>query len=580
MASKVRTVIETLFNVFDKEGELVPFRLNEIQIRIDNEIIEPIEKFRESGFEYTDDCIQDVLRNSILKYRQGGVTTLVMAWYLVECMSRYSVCVMLTHDKEHSEKLLYRARLMLKHMNGPSPKTAKLNDNEISFAKTDSIFYIGTAGSKEFGRSATITHLHCSEIAFWKDPASLMKSLFQAVPKRSGVMTQETTANGWGNWLQKSFYNYRGGKGGFRAHFFPWYIHEEYFSHSPLILDLVSPDERGYERSLYKRIRKACPELAPELVRSKLQWRREKIDENEGDKDRQSAVRDFNQEYPSTIDEAFTLTGGSLFSNVRAQECEHWSYAGNNTLSHRLHPYPGYEYSLGADFSGGTGNDNSTINVVCLNTQEQVFRFADNHTNPIDFANLICKIGKYYNEAYLVPESNAHGLAGMTIVRRNYPLHRIYKHILNKTESNASRNIPTYNYGWRTSQTSKPFMVGIAQQFFYLGWKIYDALTEDELRSFTEDPETGKMDGQGAHDDCAISFMLACIGALKLMRLRGIQLFEFEGDLGVPIISTITAEAIEINKPIEVTWRGSDGTYQVPFKEVFKKKSGRRNVHA
>ena len=108
--SKVRQVIEAMFQVYDKQGELVPFKFNNIQAQIDREVIEPIERYRKAYKMGVADALplemQDQLRHSILKYRQGGVTTLVMAWFLVDCMAGYAVSVMLTHDKEHSERLL------------------------------------------------------------------------------------------------------------------------------------------------------------------------------------------------------------------------------------------------------------------------------------------------------------------------------------------------------------------------------------------------------------------------------------------------------------------------------------------
>jgi hypothetical protein len=596
MSSKARKVIETLMMVYDKEGNLVPFKFNDIQAKIDDLIIEPIERFRELGFEVSEEWIQETIRACILKYRQGGVTTLIMAWFLVECMTRYSVCVMLTHDKEHSEKLLYRARLMLKNLKGPSPKTSKLNDNEIAFAKTDSVFYIGTAGSKEFGRSATITHLHCSEIAFWKDPASLMKSLFQAVPKRSGIIIQETTANGWGNWLQKSYYAYRSGKGGFKAFFFAWYIHNEYISSTPWIKEWDLQDYTEFklndsviqvpnEKIVYKRILKYSRAnhlgWSREYICQKLQWRREKILENVGDKSFRHALKDFNQEYPSTYDEAFVVTGGSLFGDVRVVESSKWVSTGPNACRLLPHPVAGFEYTLGGDYAGGTGNDSSSINVLCLNTKEQVYRYADNQINPIDFAHKICEVGHEFNEAYLVPESNNHGLSGNTIVKRNYTIYRIYKHIINQGPTNAERNIPTYGYGWKTTAQTKPFLVGITQQFVSAGWRIYDPLTEDELRSFVEDPDTGKMQGSGAHDDNAISFMLACIGVLKLYRLRGIAFVELDSsdevqrEVMLPVID-ITPVA-DVPKKIETTWRNEQGAVLIPFKDLFGK---RKSVHA
>lgn len=579
MPSKVRKVIETLFQIYDKNGDLVDFKLNAIQRRFDEEVIVPIEHAEENGYDVPP-VVLDRLRSSVLKYRQGGISILILAWFLTKCMQRYCVCVMLTHDKEASEKLLYRARIMLKNLKGAQPETSKLNDNEIAFAKTNSLFYIGTAGSKEFGRSATINYLHCSEIAFWKDPARLMKSLFQAVPKLSGVIIQETTANGWGNWFQKSYYSYMGGRGGFIPQFFPWYIHEDYVSTTPYVPNAIEPVERREERKLYRRIRKALPDLPKSEVRAKLQWRREKIDENIGDQTRQSAIRDFNQEYPSTIEEAFIMTGGSLFGDVRRVESPDWQIDSAYSYIKTGHPKAGYTYALGADYAGGTGNDSSTIIVLCLETREQVYRWSDNYINPVDFSALIVEQGKRFNEAYLVPEVNNHGIAGVNLVKKAYPLHRIYKHVLVRGFSNAQHNVQSYGYGWRTTATSKPYMVGIAQQFLLNGWVIYDSLTEDELRSFAEDPETGKLAGTGAHDDHAISFMLACLGILRLLRNAGIDLDNLNDN-----VIEVAAEAIQSShSPTRELTVGNpafdaNGRYLLTFEDMFTVK-GRRTIHA
>jgi hypothetical protein len=582
--SNIRRVIETIFMVYDKNGDLVPFIFNNIQLEIDREVIEPIERFRkaysrdkELPSEFQEQ-LQTQLRHSILKYRQGGVTTLIMAWFLVDCMARYSVSVMLTHDKEHSERLLYRARLMLKNLKGPKPKFSKLNENEIAFEKTQSVFYIGTAGSKEFGRSATINNLHCSEISFWKDPASLMKSLFQAIPKATGVIIQETTANGWGNWFQKSYYNYLSGRGGFSARFYPWYIHEEYFSDTPFQSELFTMDERKLEWSLAKVIYKALPGISKHEVRRKLQWRREKIDEAQGDRDRSAAYRDFQQEYPITYREAFIMTGGNLFGVVEVEASALWSYVGPGAyhLAHDLSRF--FSYSLGADFAGGTGHDFSSIVVLCLELRCQVYAYRNNQINPVAFAEKICEVGRTYN-ALLVPEVNNHGLAGVAIIKRNYELAKIYKHILPQGFTNASMNIPSHGYGWKTTGQTKPYMVGIASQFLLSGWKVYCPILSDELMSFVEDPQTGKLEGAGDHDDSAIAFMLACLGILRLLKFAGTNLLDLETIPELPASVTEEPKSVTATLVSSPSWRDSNGTYQVAFTDMFKLK-GRRSSHA
>lgn len=479
MASKVRQAIEELFWIHNKEGILVPFRFNEIQSRIDEDIIEP-----------------DVKRASILKFRQGGVTTLVMAWFLVECMRKYTVAVMLAHDRDHTEKLLQRARLMLMHMN-VKPRTSRVNDNEIRFARTNSTFYIGTAGSKNFGRSATITHLHCSEIAFWKDPKGLLVGLKQAIPFKSGTIIQETTGNGWGTWFQKEYYRYLEKKGGFKPCFYPWYIHQEYVLPSSTPLHLTPP-----EVELARKF---------DLTEDQLYWRRVKIDDDfEGDE------TFFNQEYPFTVEDAFRLTGGSLFSEVKRVETNTWEEVSPHLYIKKGHPIKGYTYVFGADSAGGTGNDNASTVGICLNTREQVLEYAYNRISPPNFAKLIlAKWGKIFNSAYLVPETNSHGLSTLAVLKEIYPRERIYKHVVQQ-KLNSVINVPSHGYGWKTSSLTKPYMVGVAQRLLPQ-LALYSPHLVDELLSFTE-TEEGKLEGIGDHDDRAIAFMLACIGYLKLLR--------------------------------------------------------------
>jgi len=280
-----KDAIESLFRIYNKEGILVDFILNKPQCMIDE--------------------IMDAKpRNSILKPRQKGCSVYVMARFLIDCMNEHTVAVMLAHDKDHTERLLRKAQEFLQNMKGPKPKTSRANENEIYFDRTQSSFYIGTAGSKNFGRSATITRLHMSELAFWKDPKAIRTGLLQAVPG-TGEVVEETTANGYGTWYQKYYYRLMSTSGSrVNPIFFNWLIDDEYSSLTPLTGPLTSDEEqiiKDFGASLHQ-----------------IQWRREKLEEMDYD------LPLFKQEYPLTVDEAFKFTGGSLFTNLVLEETEEW----------------------------------------------------------------------------------------------------------------------------------------------------------------------------------------------------------------------------------------------------------------
>lgn len=480
----VKHVIEQLFLIPDKKGDVVPFILNNIQ--------KDIHETRTG-------------RDDILKFRQGGCTSFVEAWFLTECMNSYTRAVMIAHDKEHTERLLQRCHFFLSTLRGPKPQLKKANDQEIIFSKTHSSFYIGTAGSRQFGRSDTITHLHCSEYAFWKNPKSLMQGLFQAVPHDTGVIVKETTANGMGTYHHNQYKKAMQGLSRFKDHFYPWQIFEEY--QSPVPKDFEPTIE---ELSYMKEINYA-------LTEGQLQFRREKvIDDFDGNVDL------FNQEYPGTINMAFIVTGGSLFSDMKKVEDGNWEKSvtehGGALFVLKPHPIKGLHYVIGSDVSGGTGNDYSCMQIVCVETAEQVAEYRINTMKPPPFAEVLIDFGLQFNTAYLVVESNQHGLSVLSILKDKYPTGRIYREIRYQKVNSILRAIS--NYGFKTTATSKPFVIGLLMQYLQGPMTIHGIQTETELHEFTE-TETGKLGGPS--DDLVIALACACVGLQKEQKLYAIN---------------------------------------------------------
>lgn len=452
----------------------MPFILNNVQQDLHNKLMEHS-------------------RLDVLKFRQGGVTSLVMAFFLVECMSRYCTCVMIAHDRDHTEKLLQRCRLFLDLLKGPKPQLSRINDQELYFSKTHSTFYIGTAGSRNFGRSATITHLHCSEYAFWRDPQPLMAGLLQAVPHDTGLIVKESTANGFGTLHHKQYLQALKGESKFVAVFYPWYIFEEYKSSTPLRLPYTSK-----ELELKQKYG---------LSDAQLQWRREKIEEF-GDE----AL--FCQEYPATPEEAFLVSGGSLFPNAQAVESPDWikgvaPFSGGALFLLSSHPKANMHYAFGIDVAGGTGGDYSTIQGLCLETGEQVLVYSTNVLPPPTFARVVKQLGEEYN-AFLVPESNQHGLSVLDVLRvEGYPLSLIYK----DPKSRGER-------GFKTTLQSKYKLVGILQRMLPT-LTLYDLGTVDELRGFGETDLDTLGNLYAEHDDRVIALALACVGLQRLSLMHG-----------------------------------------------------------
>ncbi|MGW8178091.1 MAG: hypothetical protein ACWGQW_04760, partial [bacterium] len=334
----------------------------------------------------------------------------------------------------------------------------------------------------------------------------------------------ESTANGYGTYHHKQIMRALKGNSRFRLLFYPWYVFEEYVSQTPLTGAL---DEK--EDDLREKFN---------VTDAQLQWRREKIEELEGDENL------FCQEYPSTIEEAFLVTGGTMFPSVKWTPSDNWIRArewsrelggsfhllsshletskGSGLSDGRSLALPGLHYSMGADCAGGTGNDYSEAQVVCLETMEQVATFRSNTISPPRFAESLSKIGAIFNKAYLVPESNQHGLSVLACLRvlEPYKSHQelVYRSRVPIKSQMLDRARKIGALGFKTSSTNKYLLIGILQNLID-ELTLYDEITVDQLRGFGEREEGRLGNIESGHDDSVMALALACEGILKL-RLR------------------------------------------------------------
>lgn len=473
MLSAEAHIIENLFTIINKDGEEVPFKLNKAQRDIDKSL---------TG------------RDLYPKARQRGVSTYFLARNLVRCLSvKNTSAVVISHESEATQRMLGRVRYWIETMKGPKPIVDNYSKNEITFPKMNSRFYIGTAGSRKFGRGDTITDLHASEIAFWPDAEDLARGLFQAVP-RKGNISIESTGNGKGNYyhrmcmnagnVDKLYENQRM----FVTHFLPWYEEEEYCV--PLSLEeelkiLGSLREDLEEPMIMKRFNLSAGQIA---------WRREKLQEFDWD------LRSFKQEYPSTLDECFQATGHSIFPFVNYIPTERWQKVSRELHVLEDHPIPGHRYIIGADISAGVYRDDTVIEVVDLETFEQCGELVTDSTAPDIAATKIRDLGEYFNKAYAGVESNNHGLTTLNELRKIYPLERIY------ADREVTRQSSIVKFGVATTAKTKPLHIGYLRQLLVDTLLIHSPFLKDQLDTFIE-KEDGKLEAENCCKDDAVMAM-------------------------------------------------------------------------
>lgn len=470
--------IQSLFHILNKDGVKVPFILSPAQLFLDS---------HDNPFGRS--------RLIIAKARQKGFSRGILAKFTVRCLGREGIrATVLSHENKSTQRLLGSAHYFLKHMNGPRPTLGTDSRIEMTFPLRDSAFYIGTAGSRTFGRGDTITDLHCSEYAFWEGTENFTAGLFQAVPY-NGRIYIESTGNGRNN---DFYYTWTHAEQmGFTKIFFPWFADDEY---SLPVTKQWTPQVTKHAHYLL--------EIKEKFNLSDQQmfwydWKLGELREN---------LQMMQQEYPSEPEECFQATGGSIFPDVKHTYSGEWKHSRFGALfvhKHFSHPIEGFHYVIGADPSGGTGNDDAAIVIGCVETGEQVLELADNTLNPIRFSRALCDLGFAYNEAFIVCESNNHGAAIIPYLRDNYPRHKIYKRKLG-----TSTQPPLY--GWNNSDTAKHALIGLMQEELDSLY-IHGQQTCNELLSFEEDAN-GRMGSRS--DNLVIATGLMLLGMKKYSHYR------------------------------------------------------------
>jgi hypothetical protein len=497
MATPERFAIESLFRIVNKDQVEVDFKLNAAQETVDNNFSRRI---------------------IIPKARQEGVSKYFLARSAIKCMGvKNTKAVVISHDGESTERMLNGVRYYLETMKGPKPIIKTNSKNEISFPKTNSVFYIGTAGSRSFGRGDTITDLHCSEVPYWPDPKRLMTGLLQAVPKVSGSISIESTGRGSGDWFHSLCMRAAKGQSSFKLVFLPWQNFPEY----------KVPMTQEEQNEFMLHLREDLDE--PQLVKSygmsaeRLAWRRIVL-EDECDND----LYEWNKEYPSCLDDCFQAAGGGIFRVVNYVESPDWIQVDSAFAKLNNHPQADKHYIIGGDVGAGVGKDASVAEVFCLETGEQVAEYINNKIEPDIFGIKLAELGRIFNEAFIGCESNNHGILTLKTLAEydhstadfRYPSNKIYR-----TPAGASKapkdavNLVT-RLGVRTTSRSKPFIIGTLRTKLAQGMVIHSVILKNELSTFVE-LEDGSMGATtGCHDDTVMASAMAAYveskGALSL----------------------------------------------------------------
>jgi len=380
----------------------------------------------------------------VLKARQEGVTSLIMALFLQDCITRpNTTSVVIAHEEFITQRLLAKAKIFEASIPPEvKPEMHHKSAYELSWEDIHSTFYIGSARSFVFGRGERIDNALCSEVAFWQNPEKIINPLL-AMPEEGHIIL-ESTPNGEDNYFcdtwKQAVRGWKDGASLFKPLFFPWWLCDDYQlgvekglpadAHSPLEYD-------GEEADLVKR---------HNLSEGQIRWRRLKLASPLGIM--------FKQEYAEDDQSCFLQVREAIFDtqvlNEKARGCFPPVDSFENTAIW-FKPEEHHIYILGADPTVGI-HDPAAFTVWDLAGLKLCARFK-NILEPKPLAEKLKLIGRYYNKALLVVENNNPGVAVLSYLMD-------YENLFYMRDINTGR--PSGRAGWTTSAQSKSYML---QQF-------------------------------------------------------------------------------------------------------------------
>jgi hypothetical protein len=480
--------LTNLYKIKDKEGNLVTFEPNETQLQ----------HLAERG---------DRKRGRILKYRQGGFTTLYCIDYLDDALwTPGFTAAIIAHERETLDKIfqiIKRAYDNLPESLRPTTRqdTLRMLRFESAFdgLPLDSAIYVAMKL-----RGGTVQALHVSERAHIEGEQSqeLEAGSKQAVPI-SGRISEETTANGMNDFYEGFMRNWNKSTLGdldYYSYFYAWHEHGEYTL--PGTIDEYTPEDLRLKELVRQAYNK-------ELTDGQLLWYRWKHDEMKtvGNLEGLRPEQLMKQEYPSTVLEAFQSGLGNVFNLEMLDRLQPAAPIRTTSTGIRIWKEPikrgdryinedGQEaeysedrkYVMGGDPGGG--GDLTVLDIWDPVTGEQVAQWSglDRADEAAEVAHEMCLL---YNNAFAGIENNMLSLILF--------LSKLYDNLYSTTVIDEKFNRQTRKIGWNTNAKTRDPMID----------EFLMKLTVSQMKTFVKKDNGKREHADGKHDDAVIAAMIA-----------------------------------------------------------------------
>lgn len=519
--------MEKYLKIRTKDGRLVNFAMNHAQKKSEKMIQElQVKKGKP-------------VRVIWLKARQLGISTYCEGKIFHDTANNpFKNAMIIAHEDKATQNLFAMSKLFYEEL-PPTLRPMKKYSNESALVFENptndeneklknpglrSKITVATAKNVDTGRSATVHTLHASEVAFWDNAETLMVGLLQCVPDTPNTSVFiESTANGVGGWFYDFWKRSERGETDYIPIFLAWFENPDYTrpfeskaEKDVFITDCmnITYDEQGREVKTEERWLHETFKVKWE----QLNWRRWCINNKlNGD------LEKFHQEYPSTPDEAFIVSGRPRFNitslkrylaNLKEpikigyleEKDSKVQFIDDQNGYIRIWRKPEKDkfYVIGADVAEGLVNGDYSVGVV-YDDEFNLCASWHGHIDPDLFGDELVKLAMMYNEAYIGVEFNNNGQVTIRKITNREYWNIYYQKNYDKVTDQLTQKI-----GWRTTKRTKPLMIGALAEYIRECWvdMPWDLLVNECLTYVVDDE--GLTNAQtGCHDDTVMATAIA-----------------------------------------------------------------------
>jgi hypothetical protein len=413
-----------------------------------------------SCFPYQETCVKKFHKeqnNIILKSRQTGLSVVTAGYVAWRLMFRYDEKILIiANDGAGAVRFLDTVKQFIEYLPDWMKPDSIDTENQKKIMFSNNSYAEAKASSPNAGRGDSLTMLILDETAFIKDAEAIWMGAGMALSATGGKCIMISTPNGTGNLYYKTWVDAINNANKFVGTTVHWTENPN----STVGLEWkVNPTGEQVPWSPWyedqcKRLNWDSVKIAQELDLSFEGSKRLAVDPQLVEKYTKKVNADNKAEGYLRFN-YMEKDNPALFSELISDV--------TNTIIFKR-PEDGKQYIIGADVARGDGQDFSTIQILDVDTLEQVAEFREK-ISPDLFPFVISHLAKMYNMAYVVIEANSFGLGVCFDMRDKfkYPRNRLYfsKNIKDihvrhyKYKVNEGTEIP----GFQTSRKNRVLLV-------------------------------------------------------------------------------------------------------------------------